>query len=203
MLCHIALVLSGTVLQSRSISCNCLDSSLLLRSTQSHCCCLCTIPKERCAWGSGPLGGQNQLKKKKKLLFDARKIMYCPLWKNKLLWWQRLCQVRDGHSAQRTAWAADGNHSCISLTYSPIVPLRKISYLRKEVTYEKAWQHVTGFQSGEFYFLNSILTLVFCLLPLNYFRRYFVYYCIYSLNEGSLGSDMSAVWFINLLYGKP
>lgn len=141
------------VLQNRSILYNSLNSTLLCRATQWHCYCLRTTQKERCPWGSCPLGGKNQLKKK--LLFATGKIMYCPLWGNKLWWWQWLRQVRDGHSAQRTAWAADGNCS-ISLTHSPITPLRKISYLKKEVTHEKVWQNVMGISIRIFFYFFLI-----------------------------------------------
>lgn len=154
------------VLQNRSILWDSLNSTLLCRATQWHCYCPCTTQKERCPWGSCPLGGKNQLKKK--LLFATGKIMYCPLWGNKLWWWQWLCQARDGHSAQRTAWAADGNCS-ISLTHSPVTPLRKISYLKKEVTHEKVWQHVMGISVRIFFFLSQSLLLSFAVFHSMFF----------------------------------
>lgn len=51
-----------------------------------------------------------------------------------------------------------------------------------------------SFSQDYFIFFKSILTLVICPLPLIFFfLGYSVYYCVYSVNESSLGSDVYSV----------
>lgn len=91
---RITLVLAGTCKSEAFLYC--LNSSLLLRSTQLCCYCLRYCPK--CAWESGPLRVKTQLKKP--LLFDSRRIIHCPVWKNEPLRWQTV-------SGERWAFSID------------------------------------------------------------------------------------------------